>query len=100
MAKTAEITLGDATYTVRSFTLEELEEVTDLIQMADTPAKTNKLPFSFLKIALRRAEPKPEGSIEATVTQVRAANKVLLELAGLKGEDDGDPPKSQETGEA
>jgi hypothetical protein len=99
MAKTAVITLGGTEYTVRCFTLDELEEITDLVTAAGADAaKVRKLPFGVLRIALRRADPAPPaGGIEATVSEVRAANAAVLELAGMVATD-ADPPMGQETG--
>lgn len=96
MAKTAKITLGDQEYTVHAFNLGELERISDLMK----DAKPGRIGFEILRLAMERAEPKPEdvGAIEMTLDEVNDASAKLMELAGVKVKKD--PPQGQETGEA
>ena len=91
--KTAQITLGEAQYTIHAFRLGELEEITRGMVEAGRDGTQYRIPFVVLEIAMRRAEPKLEGAfqdIEADTDQVKAGAIAALKLAGL--EDDDSPP--------
>ena len=84
MAKTAKITLGGTDYVLQPFTLDDLEEVGEII---GNGSKVNgATTIKILKIALRNAEPTPinVGKVPGTLKEVNAAVPVILELAGLE----------------
>jgi hypothetical protein len=88
MAKTATITLGGTDYVLQPFTLDDLEEVGELI--GDGKQVNAGTTIKIIKIALRRATPTPieTGKVPGNLKEVNAAVPVILELAGL----DTNPP--------
>ena len=82
-ARVAQITLAGMDYTIHAFNIGELERVTDIV--ASSAVSPGKVPFTILRIALARAEPKIENvdGIEATPEEIAAAMNEVLKLAGL-----------------
>lgn len=81
--KSATITLGGDTYEVSPFTIDQLEEIGDLLDGKTTAATMMKI----LKVALRNAKPevKPEdaGKLRVAMTEVVEATKEILKLSGV-----------------
>ncbi len=90
MSKTADIKLNGNTFTIHRFTIGEMERVTEAFQ-----GPSHKVPFALLRIALERAEPKPDDvdGIEITADELRAASDAIIILAGLQ-QPDANPPKT------
>jgi hypothetical protein len=82
VAKTSEITLDGVSYTIHAFNIGELERVTDIVSETSGSGRSS---FSILRIAMERAEPKPENfdAIEASPEEIVAAMQKVLNLAGL-----------------
>lgn len=94
--KTAQITLGDTTFTVRRLNLDELQEI-----MEATEALPHaRLPLAILKIALRRSDPPVAeaevGKLEATTDQLHLGCNAVMTLAGMKPEKENPPVPGQE----
>jgi len=94
VARTAEIVLGEAKFTIHAFNIAELQRIAKIFR--GEPAD---IPFDVLRTALQRAEPKVADPdlIEATTDEIKAAMTVILELAGLK-QTDPNPPQAPVAG--
>ncbi len=88
MSKTADIKLNGNTFTIHRFTIGEMERVTEAFQ-----GPAHRVPFALLRIALERAEPKPDSvdNLEITADELRAASDAIIELAGLKQQNENPP---------
>jgi hypothetical protein len=85
MAKSVAVTLDGTTYTVKAFTLDDLEEVAGIL--GDGTQVTGATSVKVLKIALRNADPPitKAGSIRIdSLEELNKATTAILELAGLK----------------
>ncbi len=91
MARTAKITLDGKDYEIKAFNLGELEEVTDIFQSA----KPSSVPFKVLAKALGKIDV-PIVSVDATLDEVTAAFRAIMELSGMKVPDGTDPSKGAE----
>lgn len=87
MARTAQIILDGATYTIRAFNIGELETI----------GKAGNDAWVVLKTALKRADPKVENAdlIEPTPAELTAAFSTIMQLAGLQ-KPDASPPQGTE----
>ena len=87
--KTATITLGGQDYTIRPFTIGQLERISDLIA---SDLKGSRFTFALVRMALERADPKPENieDLELDFDDLRNASSTIMELAGVK-QDKVDP---------
>lgn len=81
-AKSAKITLGGTDYAVQPFTIDQLEEVSELLGGGSINGATS---MKILKIALRNADPAvtEPGTIRADLKEIAAATDAILELSGV-----------------
>lgn len=93
---TAEIVLGDQTYTIHAFTIGELEQIAAMQAEIGVGSGSLKFGFDLIRMALKRAEPAVDdpNTIEAGFEEVRAASATILELAGLVQTEPGNPQKA------
>lgn len=90
MARTAAIILDGVSYVVPAFNIGQLEIVSEIF---DGPIKT-KIPYKILRLALDRADPKPNGGleqIEPTFDEINKAFEVIAELSGIPVRKASDP---------
>jgi hypothetical protein len=89
---TAEIVLGEQTYTVHAFTLGELEQIVEM--QADVNPR--KFGFELIRMALKRADPPVNdvNQIEAGFEQIRNASMIIIDLAGLAQPETANPQKA------
>lgn len=79
MSRTAQITLEGVGYTVHALNIGQLERVS---QAFEAPRTT--VAFAVLRIAMERAEPRPDlNNIEPTMDEISAAFTKVIELAGI-----------------
>ena len=84
MARTAKITLDGAEYVVHALNIDQLERASEAFN-----APSTSVAFKVLRIAMERAEPKPNGSLESiepTFEEINEAFRVIAELSGIKTE--------------
>src|SRR5215470_16282290 len=95
MAKTAEIKIGETTYTFRAFNMREIRELAVLIQDEKIEAIDRSL--GIMKIASRRAEPKIEDFDDLEpdgLGELHDIARKLLELAGIPVNENPQTPGS------
>jgi hypothetical protein len=83
MARDVMVTLDGQNYQVPALNIEQMEDVAEVLQ-----GPPQKAGFSVLKIAMRRANPKPDFSnMSPTFDEIGNAVKCILELSGLQQPD-------------
>lgn len=82
MEREKKITLGGVNYTVQPFTIDQLEEVSELLGGGSINGATS---MKILKIALRNADPviSDPGTVRANLKEISAATEAVLELSGV-----------------
>jgi len=98
MARTAVISLDGKEYTIHAFNIGELEEATVAFEN-----ERARVPYKVLRIALRRAEPQLNGSledIEPKAGEVLEAFRTIVELSGMNmaGKDENPTPPAGPAG--
>lgn len=94
MSGTISVSLGGRSYTVRRFTIGQLET------LFTTDWPRGKFGFAVLRLALERAEPKPESAVaelEIGADEMRSAIAAILDFSGLRqlapGEAEAEAPE-------
>lgn len=88
MSKSVKITLGEISFDVPALNIGQLQDVSEVISKATSGAAG----FDIIKIALKRADPKPDyETLAPTIDEIGAGVQAVLKLSGLQ-KPDGNPP--------